>query len=112
MMTKEVAYTRPLVCRMWALFGVHAAVHGYTPYGGLDCGGFGAKLAIPHVNVGPQGEYDKRWASARLLEFGAVPKDWDAQVGGVEREVWGASGFRVRGRVRMREPCRRTGMHR
>ena len=33
MMTKEIAYTKPLTCKMWALFGKYAAQHGYKPYG-------------------------------------------------------------------------------
>ena len=61
----------PQVCRMWALFGKYAAQHNYHPFNNFDCSEFSQKDAIPHINVGPQGEYDKKWASAKLLNFGA-----------------------------------------
>ena len=56
---------------MWALFGSHAAKHNYKPFNNFDCSQFAQKDAIPHINVGPQGEYDKKWKSAKLLNFGA-----------------------------------------
>ena len=36
-MTKERAYTKPLVCCMWAMFGAIASEVGYTPYQNADC---------------------------------------------------------------------------
>ena len=36
-MTKERAYTKPLVCCMWAMFGAIASEVGYTPYRNADC---------------------------------------------------------------------------
>jgi hypothetical protein len=35
-MTKERAYTKPLVCCMWAMFGAIASEVGYTPYRNVD----------------------------------------------------------------------------
>lgn len=37
-MTKEMAYTKPLICCMWAIFGVNASEVGYTtPYLNVGC---------------------------------------------------------------------------
>lgn len=36
-MSKDEAYTHPLACRMWALFGTHAAKHGYKVWHNYDC---------------------------------------------------------------------------
>lgn len=36
-MSKDEAYTHPLACRMWALFGKHAAKHGYKVWRNYDC---------------------------------------------------------------------------
>ena len=36
-MTKERAYTKPLVCCMWAMFGAIASKVGYTSYRNVDC---------------------------------------------------------------------------
>jgi len=72
-MTKPEAYTKPLVCRMWALFGSFAGPHGYSPYGGLNCSQNGQKWsAVPRVNVGPQGEYNRKWVGVgeKLLDWG------------------------------------------
>jgi len=68
-MTKEVAFTKELVCRMWALFGTYASRHNYSVWGGYNCEGY---PAIPKVNVGPQGEYNRKWVKPgqKLLDFG------------------------------------------
>lgn len=79
MMTKKAAYTRPLVCRMWALFGEYAARVGYQRRDGPE-GDFGdcpAEHAVPveMVNVGPQGDYNDAWVKAgkAFLDFGEHP---------------------------------------
>ena len=102
-MSKMEAYTIPLVCRMWALFGKYAVKHGYGVYNNIDCsvlapgtdanpiakGQGGAVVAvpggnsstnnvyppIPRVNVGGQGEYDRKWVKTGqfLLDFGGHP---------------------------------------
>jgi len=72
-MTKPLAYTRPLVCRMWALFGRFAAQHGYRPYNGYNCTTPTQNWQpIPRINVGPQGEYNRKWVSPgeKLLDWG------------------------------------------
>jgi len=68
-MIKEVAFTKELVCRMWALFGTYASRHNYSVWGGHNCEGY---PAIPMVNVGPQGEYNLKWVKPgqKLLDFG------------------------------------------
>jgi Sulfotransferase domain len=68
-MTKDIAYTQQLACRMWAKFGVYAHRHGYKPWGGYNCSGY---APIPEVNVGPQGEYNRKWVSPgkKLIDFG------------------------------------------
>jgi len=70
-MTKEEAYTVPLVCRMWALFGRYAALHAYRPWRDTDCSG-AEHPPIPMVNVGPQGEYNSRWVKKgqKQIDFG------------------------------------------
>ncbi len=47
---------------MWALFGKYASQHGYTPFGNYPCHEHNYP-SIPHVNVGPQGEYNSQWVS-------------------------------------------------
>lgn len=75
-MTKAVAYTAPLACRMWALFGKYAGTHGYGPWPGANCSSSRDKQAtlsaLPMVNVGPRGEYNKQWVKPgqKLLDFG------------------------------------------
>lgn len=68
-MTKEVAYTKELSCRMWSLFGKFAQLHNYTSWKQYDCTGF---EALQNINVGPQGEYNKKWVKpgAKLVDFG------------------------------------------
>jgi hypothetical protein len=53
-MTKKVAYTKPVACRMWNLFGKAATRVGYSVWENMQCEGF---PPIHNVNVGPQGEY-------------------------------------------------------
>lgn len=59
-MTKDLAYTPELVCRMWTLFGNFSLEHSYHPFNSIDCSS-GSFPAIPKVNVGPRGEYDNKW---------------------------------------------------
>jgi hypothetical protein len=68
-MTKEVAYTKELSCRMWSLFGKFAQLHNYTSWKQFDCTGF---EALQNINVGPQGEYNRKWVKpgAKLVDFG------------------------------------------
>lgn len=77
-MTKSEAYTRPLACRMWALFGKYAAEHKYGPWANYNCsagdetnGGVPYPM-IPKVNVGPRGEYNFKWVTqgAKKIDFG------------------------------------------
>ena len=70
LMTKAEAYTRPLACRMWNLFGASAARYNYSVWGGYDCSNITA--AVPRINVGPQGEYNRQWVKPgmQLLDFG------------------------------------------
>lgn len=68
-MTKELAYTRPLACRMWNLFGAYIERFNYTVWGGYNCSGV---PPIKNVNVGARGEYDNLWVKSGqpLLDFG------------------------------------------
>jgi len=70
LMTKSEAYTRPLACRMWNLFGASAARYNYSVWGGYDCSNI--TEAVPRINVGPQGEYNHQWVKPgmQLLDFG------------------------------------------
>lgn len=79
MMTKEDAYTKELTCRMWSLFGEFAARHGYAPYNGYDCRNDTTGAPYPkirNVNVGAQGEYDRKWVTPgqSLIDFGGYNK--------------------------------------
>lgn len=67
-MTKDIAYRPEIACRMWSLFGKWAQPHGYQPWKGLDCTGY---HSIPRINVGPQGEYDKKWVKPgqKMIDF-------------------------------------------
>ena len=53
-MTKEIAYTRPLACKMWKLFGSYAGKHGYSTQNGYNCSEYSAKDAIQNIAIGPQ----------------------------------------------------------
>ena len=68
-MTKDVAFTKELACRMWRAFGQFASKHNYTSWNGFDCEGY---PEIHNVNVGPQGEYNFKWVKPgqKLLDFG------------------------------------------
>ena len=70
LMTKSEAYTRPLACRMWNLFGASATRYNYSVWGGYDCSNI--TVAVPRINVGPQGEYNHQWVKPgmQLLDFG------------------------------------------
>jgi hypothetical protein len=135
-MTKEEAYTAPLACRMWALFGAHAAKHGYKMWRDMDCsqlaagtsagaikqGEGGALVAvpagasgsgnayppIPRVNVGGQGEYDRKWVQPGqpLLDFGGHPT---AQPAGVPPGAQGTRGPAGGGSGRRNGPNGRKG---
>lgn len=74
-MTKETAYTVPLVCRMWKLFGKHSLKHGYQVWGNYNCDA-NDYPPIPRINVGPRGEYDSNWVKPgqKLLDFGGYEK--------------------------------------
>lgn len=74
-MTKDLAYTRPLVCRMWALLGPYVQKHNYSVWRDMDCSvGPGEEPFPPiqDVNVGPRGEYNHQWVKPGkpLLDFG------------------------------------------
>lgn len=72
-MTKQIAYTKPVACRMWNLFGSFATRVGYKTWDEtMDCTGY-PKMHM--VNVGPQGEYNHKWVKpgAELLDFGDHP---------------------------------------
>ena len=71
-MTKGVAYTKTLACRMWQKYGNFASRMGYSSWSNYTCGGY---PPIPMVNVGPQGEYDSKWVKPgkKLLDFGEHP---------------------------------------
>ena len=56
-MSREVAYTRPLACKMWKLFGSYAGKHGYTTQNGYNCTEYTEKDAIRDVFIGPQVRY-------------------------------------------------------
>lgn len=98
-MTKEVAYTKELACRMYALFGKHIEKHNYTTWKNWDCSGY---QPIPKINVGPRGEYNRLWVrpGAALLDFGgheisdfdpnAAPKKGNGGRGGAGRGAAGA----------------------
>lgn len=68
MMTKDLAYRPEISCRMWALFGGYASRHNYKPWNNYDCSDY---PKIPRINVGPQGEYDRKWVKPgqNLIEF-------------------------------------------
>ena len=53
-MSKETAYTRPLTCKMWALFGTYAEKHGYRIKNGYNCTEYSKKDAIQNILIGPQ----------------------------------------------------------
>ena len=74
-MTKQEAYTQPLACRMWALFGQYASKHDYSVWAGFNCSEGGPYPPIPKVNVGPQGEYNRKWVKPgkQLMDFGGHP---------------------------------------
>lgn len=86
-MTKQIAYTKPLVCRMWSLFGTYASQYGYRPFNNFTCDNNndnGANNnnnitypAIPKINVGPQGEYNHKWVrpGQKLIDFGGYKVD-------------------------------------
>eukprot|EP01038_Epipyxis_sp_PR26KG_P007781 gene7781-10570_t len=69
-MTKEIAYRQEIVCRMWKLFGGYASKHGYTPWANMDCTSKHFP-PIQMINVGPQGEYNKKWVKpgGKLIDF-------------------------------------------
>lgn len=74
-MTKDVAYTRPIACRMWALFGRFAARVSYPmqgPRAAYNCTGY---PPIVKVNVGGSGEYNPLWVrpGGRPIDFGEHP---------------------------------------
>jgi hypothetical protein len=72
-MTKDTAYTKPLACKMWKLFGSHCLRHGYNVWKGYTCDD---QTPIPRVNVGPRGEYDHKWIKPghKLLDFGGYDR--------------------------------------
>jgi hypothetical protein len=78
-MTKELAYTRPLTCRMWNLFGSHIIRFNYSVFNGYDCTNI---PPVKEVAVGAQGEYDSKWVQPGqpLLDFGGHD-DFDKQYG-------------------------------
>lgn len=39
-MTKEIAYTKELVCRMWSLFGNYSEMYQYKPFNAYNCTGY------------------------------------------------------------------------
>jgi hypothetical protein len=51
-MSMETAYTKPLVCKMWALFGKYAGAHGYGVINNYDCSAYSQKDAIKNVVIG------------------------------------------------------------
>jgi hypothetical protein len=74
-MTKDVAYTKPLACRMFNLFGKYIMEHNYTSWKNFDCP-VSEYPAIPNANVGPRGEYNRMWVQpgVNLLDFGGHEK--------------------------------------
>ena len=58
-MTKYHAYTKPLTCRMWALFGKGATRLNYHIWRNISCVKPDGKKyePIPHVFVMPFGKY-------------------------------------------------------
>jgi hypothetical protein len=68
-MTKEVAYTKELSCRMYNLFGKFITEHNYTSWKNWDCEGY---PSIQRVNVGPRGEYNREWVrpGQQPVDFG------------------------------------------
>ncbi len=102
-MTKEDAYTQELTCRMWTLFGAFAAKHGYRPYNGFNCtiradASGGTYPKIHRVNVGAQGEYDKKWVKpgGKLIDFGGYNRS--AYTGGGAAQPAGGGGRRIKPR--------------
>ena len=77
MMKKDDAYTKPLICKMWALFGKYASRIGYQRRGHEDFDCPEATEPIPMVNVGPQGDYNDHWVKAGqpFMDFGDHPPD-------------------------------------
>ena len=51
-MSMETAYTKPLVCKMWALLGKFAGAHGYGVINNYDCSAYTQKDAIKNVVIG------------------------------------------------------------
>ena len=116
-MTKTLAYTRPLVCRMWALLGPLAARHGYRVWRNTSCEG-GDFPPVREVNVGARGEYGPEWVKPGqpLLDFGGhdsfeadLAREEEARRTGAQRKQErsqggdaGAAGSRGPGRVRRR----------
>jgi hypothetical protein len=77
MMTKDLAYTRPLVCRMWALFGAYASRIGYSRRGDFGECPEEHNVPIRMVNVGPQGDYNDAWVKEGqpFMDFGEHAPD-------------------------------------
>jgi hypothetical protein len=75
MATKDYAYSRPLVCRMWALFGSYASRVGYKRRGDWKDCPEEHNVPIRMVNVGPQGDYNDAWVKAGqpFIDFGEHP---------------------------------------
>ena len=101
-MTKDVAYTRPITCRMWALFGRFALRVGY-PLSGIraayNCTGF--NQPIQKINVGGSGEYNPLWVrpNAKPVDFGEHPPS-DFVWGTVQRprgleDMWVVGGDKI-----------------
>lgn len=53
-MKKIEAYRKPLVCRMWLLFGGYAVKHGYDVYNGYNCSDYSKADAIKRIPIGPR----------------------------------------------------------
>lgn len=72
-MTKQVAYTKPVACRMWNLYGNFANRVGYKIWNNLE--GCNEYPKMNMINVGPQGEYNHRWVKGgkKLIDFGDHP---------------------------------------
>ena len=100
-MTKDVAYTRPITCRMWALFGRFALRVGYPLSGAraaYNCTGF---KPIQKINVGGSGEYNPLWVrpNAKPVDFGEHPPS-DFVWGTVQRprgleDMWVVGGDKI-----------------
>ena len=94
-MTKDLAYTRPLVCRMWALLGPHVQKHNYSVWRDMDCSlrpGEEPFPAIQDVNVGPRGEYNREWVKPGkpLMDFGGHDDFGRSKAGGAGVSSGGA----------------------